>query len=279
MTKQNIGFKLWKRQKMQRIKMSTRTFFRDFSFSTFLNLLITCVGIFLAFKANEIGKRSYETAQTQLEMQKTDTSQQSQLNKLTEIIREIQKEQALSSNLNQKTDNLNNTSKIQSNIVTQQLFLSKRLESKIQKNDSLAQDADMLSIIETFNKLFDIQISREAIFIDRRSTNQRSEIVQTVRILLESQLNNKLILDNNYLRFVWFDFYDFTTSLEYQFKLYDAGTRSMVRNESENNQLATEFSKRFLDFLNKMLKPKNTFIQNYKKNSFEKYNKDSTFKY
>jgi len=278
-TKQKLEYKLWKRQKVQKLKTSLKAFFQKFNFSTFLSILITLVGIYLASKANEIGKQSYEIAKTQLEMQKEDTRQQSQLLKLTEIIKEIQIQQALSSNLNQKTENLNNTAKIQSEIINQQLFLSKRLESKIEKNDSISQDVDMLSIIMTFNKLFDVQIARQAIFIDKLSINQRTPIIQAVRIPLESQLNNKLVLNNPYLRYVWFDFYDFTANLEYEMKIYDVGTRSTIKDENANTELAKEFSKRFLDFLNKMLKPKNTFIENYKKTSTEKYDKTPVFKY
>ena len=153
------------------------------------------------------------------------------------------------------------------------------METKTDRNDTIEQNANMLSLIVTFNALFDFKSSGDAYFLDRRPIADRSKIVRNVRQLLESQLQNKYVLENSYLRYVWFDFYLYVSNLEFEFNVYDLGTRSSIKNDSEHNTLAKQFSAKYLDFLNKMLKPKNEFLKLYIDKAQNEFQKNPTFKY
>ena len=274
-----LGFKLWKRKKiadLRRFTSENKIFSR---LNTIASLIIAGVGIYFAIIANKIGKRSNEIAETQLKMQITDTSQQSQLNKLTEIIEQLKEEHLTSGKIYSTTDKLNQSTKTQLEVINQQLKLAKRLETKTDRNDTIEQNANMLSLIVTFNALFDFKSSGDAYFLDRRPIADRSKIVRNVRQLLESQLQNKYVLENSYLRYVWFDFYLYVSNLEFEFNVYDLGTRSSIKNDSEHNTLAKQFSAKYLDFLNKMLKPKNEFLKLYIDKAQNEFQKNPTFKY
>lgn len=212
-------------------------------------------------------------------MQETDTSQQSQLNKLTQIVIELKAEHATSDKISTATDKLNDASEIQLEIVDQQLKLSKRLESKSERNDTLEQNANMLSLIVTFNNLFDFKASGTAYGLYLQPIPLRAPIVSRIRKLLEDQLQNKYILNNNYLRFIWVDFYLYTDNLESMYNVYDLGTRSEIKSPAQNDSLAKEFSATFLDFVNKMLKPKNQFLKMYTEQAQKDFEKDPIFKY
>ena len=274
-----LGFKLWKRKKVLQSKqfLKRHNFFSKLN--TLTSLVIAGVGIYFAIVANKIGQRSNKIAETQLKMQVTDTSQQSQLNKLTQIVEELQAEHLTSDKIYSATDKLNQATKIQLQIINQQLKLSERLENKGEKNDTLEQNANMISLIVTFNALFDFKSSGDAYFLDRRPITVRAQAVTKIRQLLESQLQNKYVLNNSYLRYVWFDFYLYTTNLELAFNVYDLGTRSEIKDEIQHNLLAKQFSEKFLDFLNKMLKPKNQFLKMYTDRAEREYQKNPVFKY
>lgn len=266
-----LNFKLWKRKK----KYQIIHFFSETKLwsklNTIASFVIAGVGVYFAVRANEI-------AETQLNMQITDTSQQSQLNKLTTIIDQLKNEQLTSDKIYAATANLNQSTKTQLEIINQQLKLAKRLESKDDRNDIIEQNANMLSLIITFNALFDFKSSSGAYFLDRRIIPDRSKIVKNVRELLESQLQNKYVLDNSYLRYVWFDFYLYVSNLEFEFNVYDLGTRSSIKNEIEHNILAKLFSEKYLAFLNKMLKTKNEFLKLYSEKAKFEFQKKPTFR-
>ena len=137
----------------------------------------------------------------------------------------------------------------------------------------------MLSLIVTFNALFDIKSSYDAYFLDRRPIGNRSKIVGQVRKLLENQLQNKYVLENNYLRFVWFEFYFYTSDLEFEYNLYDLGTRGKIKDDIMHNSLASQFTDKYLFFLNKMSKTKSEFQNLYIDKAKNEYEKNPTFKY
>lgn len=274
-----LDFKLWTLKKISQLKR----FFRRYKFFSKLNTLtsltIAGIGIYFAIIANKIGERSNKIAETQLKMQIIDTSQQSQLNKLTQIVEELQAEHLVSDKIYSTTDKLNQVTKIQSEIINQQLKLSERLETKAEKNDTIEQNANILSLIVTFNTLLDFKSSSDVYFLSKRPIQNRSVTVTRVRQLIESQLQNKYVLNNSYLRYIWFDFYLYTSNLEMEYNVYDLGTRSEIKDETQHNLLAKQFSEKFLDFLNKMLKPKNQFLQMYIERAQKEYQKNPVFKY
>jgi hypothetical protein len=274
-----LSFKLWRRNKVANLKkyLSNHNLLSRVNATT--SLVIAIVGIYFALIANKIGKRSNEIAEIQLKMQTTDTSQQSQINKLTEIIEELKVEHLTSGKIYSTTDKLNQSTKIQLDVINQQLKLAKRLESKADSSNTTEQSANMLSIIVAFNTLFDFKSSADAYFLDRRAISTRSQSVSRIRQLLENQLQNKYVLENSYLRYIWFEFYLYVSNLEFEFNMYDLGTRESIRNDAEHNILAKHFSEKYMAFLNKMLKPKNEFLSLYINKAKNEFEKNPTFKY
>jgi len=223
-------------------------------FSMFINLVIAGVGIYFACIANEI-------AQTQLDMQRTDTSQQSQLNKLTEIVEELKAERLTSTKTYQITEQLNQSTKTQLKIINQQLGLATRLESKAARNDTIEKNANLHSLFLTFHEIYDFKTSGNAFQLDRVPIQSRAETVNEIKLKLESQLKNKFLHDDKSLNKIWFGFYFYVRDLEFEFDVYHLGSTGTIKNENDHNALAAQFVKKFLSFLNSMLKEEKKFLK------------------
>lgn len=274
-----LGFKLWTRK----VTAKTKTFLNNSNLHSRLNTIISfvlaCLGIYFAVVANKIGKRSNEIADIQLKMQIADTSQQSQLNKLTQIIDELRTEHQLSDKIYETTGKLNASTELQLQTIKQQMYLAKQVADRANENDTLEQNANMLSLITTFNTLLNFKTSYDAYSMHKSTVNSRSATVARIRELLESQLQNKFVLENAYLKFVWFDFYLFVSNLEFDYSVYDLGTRSVIKDDKQHDEIARLFSNRYLDFLNKMLKPKNAFLKMYSERAHNEYLSSPKFSY
>lgn len=179
-----LGYTLWKRKTLAAINRSAKSLFNQNNLSSVLGILISIFSLYLAVTANRISKESKKVAKQQVRMQFNDQSQQKQLNKLVEILDEVRQERILSDQLNTTTQNLTKNSLIQSDIVLQQLTLAKKLEVKNSFADSLTQNANMLSVIITFNELFDPNFSREAIFLYNRPDAKGTAILQNLICLV-----------------------------------------------------------------------------------------------
>ena len=107
-----LGFKLWKRKKIADLKKNYSKYNLPSKLNTTISLIIAALGIYFAVIANRIGKYANQLAETQLKMQVTDTNQQSQLNKLTEIIYELKAEHLTSGKIFSTTDKLNQSTQI-----------------------------------------------------------------------------------------------------------------------------------------------------------------------
>jgi hypothetical protein len=80
-----LGFKLWKRKIISKAKSNGNSFYKKIS--VFGGLIVTIGGIYLAYTANTLARQGNKYSQAALNLAKNDTSQQAQLNKLGDIIK------------------------------------------------------------------------------------------------------------------------------------------------------------------------------------------------
>jgi len=79
-----LGFKLWKRKIESKIKSKSNSFYKKISL--FASIIFTLAGIYLAYTANTLAQQGNKYSETALILAKNDTSQQAQLNKLSDIV-------------------------------------------------------------------------------------------------------------------------------------------------------------------------------------------------
>ena len=252
------------------------------------NILLAIFGIILSVKSCNISKVA-------LQLQESDTSQIAQLNRLNNVLinqgkqlavqnselerlvgimSEMQNQNELTQVSNEQLANLmeqaalqNTTSQrlfktgnLQSQIVRQQLDLSKSQEDKFKLNDSLENVANTQAVFNTFNKLVDLDLFRSAASIDRFSFKNQLLIVRSVKDALEEQISNKYFLRDTSIRLVWFGFYQYTAVYEERLSV-KASKDSLTQKEIfEYNNKAKEFSSFYITFTNAMRKLRIEFM-------------------
>ncbi len=83
--KPKLGFKLWKRKIISKVGSNRNSYYKKLS--VFGGLILTFGGIYLAYTANTLARQGNKYSQAALILAKNDTSQQAQLNKLGDIIK------------------------------------------------------------------------------------------------------------------------------------------------------------------------------------------------
>lgn len=251
------------------------------------NILLAIFGIILSVKSCNISKVA-------LTLQESDTSQIAQLHRLNNILinqsqqlsgqnselerlvgilQEIKNQNQLTQASNQELANLMKqatlqssishrlykTGNLQSQIVQQQLNLSKRQEEKFVIDDSLENVANTQAVFKTFNKLVDLDLFLPASVIDRLDIKNQLMIVRRVKEALEEQISNKYFLKDTSIRLVWFGFYQYTAVYEEGLAIKASKPTLTQQELVEYGNKAKGFSSFFLMFTNAMRQLRNDF--------------------
>lgn len=224
-----LGFILWRRRLLKRF----RSYLQRVRIGTILNLSIGLIALYFANIANELSKASYKLASN-------DTAQQQQINKLSDILSEVRKENQSLVDLVKSNKRQNELSSSMIGKLEYQLAVSNQQFALAKKNDSLSDykysldyEKDYLSFKEAYEDLFSIPTIFQFGSLHQMPNKQKLDFLKNVSSKFQSQFRNSFYLSNPGLKKIWYDYTSYINSNQFDLNLYITGSnRDVIKDDN-----------------------------------------------
>lgn len=221
---------------------------------------IALYSIYLAFNANTLSK-------TALNLSKSDTSQQAQINKLNDIavklitqnelaaaqIEQLVKITREANNINLATNQLLTALKVQRGLISDQLTLSQKRELNNLINDSLAKQSDYSSLSKTFESFYNLKTLVQIMKMAQDSNmNSEAIVLHDIQISMLPGFDNKILQSDTALKNNWTASYQLVKVASFIAAAYDQNKRDIRFKDVKEAQIRLQ--DKFSDYCYKIQK-------------------------
>lgn len=239
--------------------------------ATVASILTSVAALFLSIKANGL-------SETSLQLIKNDTSQQAQINQLRDVIGGLTRLAELSYSQQQELIKLTNEAQVetvlsnkilgkvadQSSLTNQQLLLSLKNDSISISNAQLQKNANLRVLRKSFDKLYNGKLIFDIMQLEKLAHPSRIAAIKEVRIILENETYNPVVLSEPLLSKVWFTHYERVKDPEITFQANATNGKKLEPLDFLN--FSKHYTNQHFDFINTMFKILNSAERKYYSN-------------